>query len=208
MIGYASNTGTRRNLEALREAGWRILLTPENPTPRPGLAYGCDNGAWGAYNSGKPFNEQAFMDLIKRVGHGADFVIAPDIVAGGTKSLIFSESFMPFLRKFRLVLLPVQDGMVADDVGAFLISYPNTGLFLGGSTEYKLRTMYAWGMVAHAMGRYYHVGRVNSARRIRLAEEAGAHSFDGTSATRYSCTLPLLQAARQQPSLLNIRRES
>jgi len=38
MIGYASNTGTKKNLEALRKAGWRVLLTPENPR-RPELLY-------------------------------------------------------------------------------------------------------------------------------------------------------------------------
>jgi hypothetical protein len=42
MIAYASNTGTRRNLAALREHGWRILLTPDNPTPREGLLFGID----------------------------------------------------------------------------------------------------------------------------------------------------------------------
>jgi len=44
MIGYASNTGTKRNLEALRKAGWRIMLTPDNPTPREALPYAIDNG--------------------------------------------------------------------------------------------------------------------------------------------------------------------
>ena len=34
-----------------------------------------------------------------------------------------------------------------------------------------------------------HVGRVNTARRIRLCAEAGVNSFDGTSATMYACTL-------------------
>ena len=83
-----------------------------------------------------------------------------------------------------------------------LRAYPNLGIFLVGSTEWKLKTMYAWGMMACGARRYYHVGRVNSARRIRLAAEAGADSFDGTSATMFSCTVPLLDAARSQPSLL------
>jgi hypothetical protein len=57
-------------------------------------------------------------------------------------------------------------------------------------------------MVAAAWRRHYHVGRVNTARRIRLCAEAGADSFDGTSVTMFSCTLPLLESARRQPSLL------
>jgi predicted ABC-type ATPase len=36
---------------------------------------------------------------------------------------------------------------------------------------------------------------VNSAKRIKLCSAAGAHSIDGTSATRFSKTLPRLDAA-------------
>lgn len=205
MLGYPTNTGTRRNLDALREAGWRILLTPQNPTPKPDLKFACDNGAWSCHQRNVPFDETGFKRLIDRVGGAADFVIAPDIVAGGDQSLLFSESWMPYLRNMRLVLLAIQDGITADAAGEFLRHHPNAGLFLGGSTEYKLQTMFAWGLVAHAFGRYYHVGRVNTARRIQLAAEAGADSFDGTSASRYSCSLPLLDSSRRQPRLFTAR---
>lgn len=200
MIGFASNTGTKRNLAALLAAGWRLLLTPDNPTPRKGFHYGCDNGAWGYFQRNEQFDENAFSDFIQRVGVGADFVIVPDIVAGGMESLRFSRSWMPRLRHLRHLLLPVQDGMSPEDVGLFLSEYPCAGIFLGGSTEWKLKTMYGWGMVAHSFGRWYHVGRVNTARRIRLCAEAGADSFDGTSATMYSDTLPMLNDASKQPS--------
>lgn len=202
MQGYASNTGTRRNLDALRDAGWRILLTPDNPTPRVGLRHAVDNGAWGAFQKQTPFDAGAFTELVERAGAQADFVIVPDIVAGGMESLKFSLLWLPKLRHIRSLLLPVQDGMDVADVSKVLHAWPNLGIFLGGSTEWKLKTMYGWGMLAAALNRHYHVGRVNTARRIRLAAEAGADSFDGTSATMFSCTLPLLEAARQQPSLL------
>lgn len=202
MIGYASNTGTRRNLEALRLSGWRILLTPDNPTPRIGLRHGIDNGAWGAFQKQMPFDDKAFGDLVDRSGGEADFVIVPDIVAGGMESLKFSLSWLPRLRHIWKLLLPVQDGMDVLAVSNALHAWSGLGLFLGGTTEWKLKTMYGWGMVAASLNRHYHVGRVNTARRIRLAAEVGAQSFDGTSATMFSCTLPLLEAARQQPSLL------
>lgn len=202
MIGYASNTGTRRNLQALRDSGWRILLTPDNPTPREGLRHAIDNGAWGAFKNQTAFDAKGFETLVERAGSMADFVIVPDIVAGGMESLKFSLSWLPRLRHVRQLLLPVQDGMDTASVTAVLRAWSGLGIFLGGSTEWKLKTMYGWGMVAASLERHYHVGRVNSARRIRLAAEAGAQSFDGTSATRYSCTLPLLESARQQPSLL------
>lgn len=206
MTGYASNTGTLRNLSALRENGWRLLLTPSNPTVRQGLRFGIDNDAWRAHQQGIPFAADPFKRLIEKCGALADFVIIPDIVAGGLRSFEFSQSWLPYLRTLNRLLLPLQDGMTPEIVGPFLHSHPNVGLFLGGSTEFKLREIYAWGMVAHAFGRHYHVGRVNTARRIRLCAEAGADSFDGTSATMFSCTLPLLESARKQPSLLTPER--
>lgn len=202
MIGYASNTGTRRNLAALRAAGWRLLLTPSNPKRRDGLSFGIDNDAWRAYKNGTPFNAERFRSLVDKYGALADFIILPDIVAGGSKSLEFSLSWIPELFCFRRLLLPLQDGMTVEQISDVLRKHDSIGLFLGGSTEWKLATMYQWGMLACAARRYYHIGRVNTARRIRLAAEAGADSFDGTSATMYANTLPLLQAAKSQPSLL------
>ena len=201
MIAYASNTGSRRNLAALRLHGWRILLTPSNPLPREGLKFGIDNGAWTAFQQQKPFDETAFSALMEHHGASADFVVIPDIVAGGMASLEFSLAWVPKMRCLKLILLPVQDGMDPLSVRQVLGQYANIGLFLGGTTEWKLKTMHYWGILAAAMNRHYHIGRVNTRRRIRLAAEAGASSFDGTSATMFSCTLPLLESARQQPSL-------
>jgi hypothetical protein len=206
MIGYASNTGTRRNLNALRERGWRILLTPDNPRPPENLRFAIDNGAWKAFQQKIPFDNEAFGGLVERYGSAADFVVLPDIVAGGKDSLAFSVSWLPRLSTLKHLLLPIQDGMSHHEVGIVLRQNPKVGLFLGGSTEYKLREMYAWGAVAHAWKRWYHVGRVNTRRRIRLCAEAGADSFDGTSATMYASTLPLLDAAARFSSLLSPAR--
>ena len=204
MIAYASNTGTLRNVDAIRKAGWRVLLTPKDLGRRPhsGIPFALDNGAWTAFQQKRPFDDARFLRLVESHGAMADFVIVPDIVAGGTKSLDFSLSWIPRLRHLRRLLLPLQDGMTVERISDVLRDHPRLGLFLGSSTEWKLKTMYSWGVVACASRRYYHVGRVNTMRRIRLAAEAGADSFDGTSVSMYAITLPLLDAARRQPSLL------
>lgn len=198
MIPYASNTGTRRNLDALRAANWRLIITPSKPTLQTGFRFAIDNGAYGPNG----FQPEAFMRLVERFGCAADFIVLPDIVAGGNDSLRLSVSWIPKLRGLRSLLLPIQDGMSAHDVGMVLRQNVQVGLFLGGSTEFKLRELYGWGMVAAAWKRRYHVGRVNTRRRIRLCAEAGADSFDGTSVSRYASTLPTLEAQRIQPSLL------
>lgn len=206
MMGYASNTGTKRNLEALRAHGWRILLTPDNPTPREGLRHGVDNGAWKAFQKQQPFDEKAFAGLVERHGASADFVVVPDIVAGGMKSLDFSMSWLSRLCHLKLLLLPVQDEMDVAVVDNVLRNETGLGVFLGGTTDYKLKMMPYWGGVAAALNRHYHVGRVNSVRRIQLCAEWGADSIDGTSATMYSQTLPMLDNALRQPNLLAPRK--
>ena len=59
-----------------------------------------------------------------------------------------------------------------DDIDAF---------FIGGTTEWKLGNAAA--LLAHAArlkGKLVHMGRVNSLKRLRLAEAMGCHSADGT----------------------------
>lgn len=202
MIAYASNTGTIRNLSVLKKHGWRIMTVPGDHNKLPeGFKYAIDNGAWIAHQNKLPFDADAFLELVDRRAGAADFVVVPDIVCGGMDSLEFSVSWLSRLRMVRHLLLPLQDGMEASKVESVLRTWPSLGLFLGGSTEFKLNTMLAWGMVAHAFGRWYHVGRVNTARRIWMCEHAGADSFDGTSASRYSCNTPKLEDARRQQSL-------
>lgn len=201
---FASNTQGSRNLAALRDSGFGILLTPgkhANP-PEWCSLFAIDNNMWACRDCPQLWDDQAFRDLCVAHGSSAHFVVVPDIVAGGKKSLEFSVSWLPYCMHFWRPLLAVQDGMDERDVGAVLERHPSLGIFVGGTTEWKERTMYGWGMVAHAFRRYLHVGRVNTARRIRLCAEAGADSFDGTSATVFSCTIPLIENARRQPSIL------
>ena len=208
MIGYGTSEGSRRTLAVMRLHGWRLLLTPDHPKLYEGFRYGLDNGAWSYHRRGVSFDCERFKGLVERYGAGADFVVMPDIVEGGDRSLGFSLSWHEYLKPLRLLLLPLQDGVSADLVGRVLRAYPNVGLFLGGSTAWKLREIYAWGLVAHSHGRYYHIGRVNSLKRIRLAMEAGAHSFDGTGATRYgSRDVPLLESGIRQPHLFSAGSE-
>src|SRR5690242_19200679 len=105
---YASNTGTLRNLSALRAASWRILLTPSNPTPRAGFRHAVDNGAFRSYLRQIPFDGDGFMRLVERHGASADFVVIPDKVAH-RDSLEFSSSWISHLRGLKKLLLPVQD---------------------------------------------------------------------------------------------------
>lgn len=195
MTAYASRTGTRTTLAAMREAGWRLLVSAAGALRTEGFErYALDNGAWSAFQQQTKFDETAFGRALEKVGEKADWVVLPDIVAGGMESLDFSLQWLERLQGFpQTLLLAVQDGMTPDDVRDLLS--PAVGIFLGGSTEWKLQTMEAWGVLARRRNCYFHVGRVNSARRIAMCSAAGASSFDGTSVTRFANTLPRLDAA-------------
>lgn len=200
MIGYASRTGTRRNLDALAAAGWRLMISAKGALRSEGFPYALDNGAWNAFTAGLPFDEEAFLRAYGLLGRGADFAVLPDIVAGGLASLAFSRAWLARLEPVCPLMLAVQDGMAAGDV-EHLVS-PSLGIFVGGSTEWKEATMAAWGFLARARGARLHVGRVNTVRRIRLCHAARADSFDGSGPSRFANELARLDLARRQPDLL------
>lgn len=197
MIAYTSRC-SGRTARDLRDAGWRFLLLPGSRPRRPfaGMGWAIDNGAWTAHTSQSPWDERGFVELIDEWGSGADWIAAPDIVAGGADSLALSVSWLARLTPIAPVLIPVQDGMVPDDLAPHV--GPRVGLFVGGTTEWKEATMRQWGALARAVGCWLHVARVNTVRRIVLCQDAGADSFDGTSPVRFRKTLPKLDGARRQ----------
>lgn len=200
MICYASRTGTRRNLDALRRAGWRLLISRTGNWRNEGFPYAIDNGAWSDFQAGRPFDEEQFERLLEKLGANADFVVLPDIVAGGMRSLELSVRWLNrSLSICSLVLIAVQDGMEPCDLASLV--GPNVGIFFGGSTEWKLQRMADWGRFCAERRVYYHVARVNTLRRIRLAAAASAASIDGSSASRYAVTVRPLDFASRQPDL-------
>lgn len=204
MIGYASHSGNKKTLAAMAAGGWGCFISPS--TGHPPLAhmrYAIDNGAWTAHIRQQEFNGDAFQRLVERHGMGADFIILPDIVAGGMDSLRFSLEWLPRLAAYPRLLFAVQDGMDYQTVANVLSARPGLGVFLGGSTEWKLATIYEWGRVTRGGRWYYHVGRVNTRRRVRLCAEAGANSFDGSGVAKFfDNTFDLLDGARRQGNLL------
>ena len=195
MISYASRTGTKRNLAALRAAGWRLLVSARGVLRAEGFQYAIDNGAWTSFQEGKPFDVAAFERAVDLLGNGADWIVVPDVVMDARASLASAEEWLPRLDG-RPLLLAVQNGMEPADVRAWL--GPRCGIAIGGDTAWKERTARQWGELARERGAHLHMLRVNSARRIRLCHEAGVDSIDGTSASRFSKTVRPLDAAVRQ----------
>ncbi|CAD7338102.1 hypothetical protein FIV32_09350 [Sphingomonadales bacterium 58] len=204
MIGYASRTGTRRNLDALRHAGWRLMVSARGPLRTEGFRYALDNGARTAFQRGEPFDVPAFDKAVTLLGPGADWIVLPDIVTGGLASLRFSLDWLETLRNRPDLcgahyLLAVQNGMEPQDIAPLVGS--GIGVFVGGDTPWKLVTMATWARLAHERVALCYVGRVNTVRRIRLCAAAGADSFDGSGVSRFASALPPLDLARRQPDI-------
>lgn len=197
MICYASSTGTKRNLAVLRWAQWRLFISRTGHWDTYGFPYAIDNGAWVDFKTGSPFDGDRFSRMLDRMGAAADFIVLPDIVGAGLRSLELTLAWIDRVRAYgRRMLIAVQDGIGPSHV-RHLVG-PNVGIFLGGSTGWKLSTMPSWGAFCLELGIYYHVARVNSAKRTYCAIAAGADSIDGSSVSRFAKTLPMLDAARKQ----------
>lgn len=200
MQPYTSRTGSGRTLEALEAHGWGLLVNAYGVHRHEGFRYGIDNGAAAKSADGvkqRPqWSEGPFVELVERLGRGADFIVAPDIVAGGLESLRRSERWLPWVAEYALPLVAVQDGMETADVWPLV--GPRCGLFVGGSTDWKWSTLHLWADLAKRRGCYLHVGRVNGYERISTCKVFGADSFDGTAAL-FAVNIPrLTNAVRQE----------
>ena len=203
IAAYCSSTGTRTTIAALKRYGWRILVVASSSHRNHGMPYAIDNGAWAAHCRGESFDDARFRKILKWSSTQEikpDWIVLPDIVAGGLESLEFSRRWIDEVSEYTTrPLLAVQDGMTPKDVEPLMRE--GMGIFLGGSTEWKLKTMHSWGQFCHQRF-YFHVARVNSFKRMAQARGCGADSFDGTRAVRWPTDdLPVLDRFRHQLTL-------
>lgn len=171
----------------------------------PGAVWAADNGKFG---KGWPGADAWFDWLTWQVErYGADrclWAVAPDVPFDAVGTL---DESLPWLARIRELGVPA--AFAAQD-GCDLLGLPWDEfdvLFLAGSTEWKTGPV-AMRLAdeAKARGKQVHMGRVNSQRRLRFAEDFGCDSADGTYlAFGPDRNLPTLLAwlddMRRQPSL-------
>jgi hypothetical protein len=107
------------------------------------------------------------------------FATAPDVVGDAVGTL---EKSLPLLPKLRAAgykaALVGQDGL--EDLDIPWDSFDC--LFIGGSTSWKLsEDAYQLAHAADMRGKWVHLGRVNSWRRLKAAAVSGYDSADGTA---------------------------
>lgn len=155
------------------------MLTPQmgNRLP-PGIMWAADNGR---FSNPASYSDEAYLAWLERKDASRDrclFATAPDVVGDAAATLALSGPMFARIRAagYRVALV-AQDGLESlpvpwDDFDA---------LFIGGTTAWKLST-HASELVTEAKrrGKWVHMGRVNSVRRLRYADAIGCDSADGT----------------------------
>lgn len=187
MKAYVGQTRSHALTAELEQHGiGECVVTGELPPRRIEVGFFHDPGAYRDWRAGRPFNvcrwDRDMRWMLYR-GLRPDFVIVPDIVAGGLASLSFSAFWRNTVPVEFPAYLAVQDGMTAADVVPHLRMYQ--GLFVGGSLSWKLETSASWVQLAHAHGLRCHVGRVGPAHRVRWARSLGCDSIDSSLPLRH-----------------------
>lgn len=178
---YIAKTRAREWIRKLEELGFgEMLVRGEMPPKR--LPWAFDNGAFRDWSAGKTFDAKAFeldLETIWRFNGRPDFIVVPDIVAGGKASLEFSRVWAEH-KMLKIqgcpLYLAVQDGMGLEDVEPVVGLFD--GIFVGGTMEWKVKTAASWVRFAHAGGRPCHIGRAGTERHAAWARRIGADSID------------------------------
>jgi hypothetical protein len=140
--------------------------------------FAVDNGCFHS------FNPKRFTNLLKRherLKCCCRFVVVPDQVGNSSATLSLWSQWQPLLHDWPLAFV-AQDGQAAATVPWDQIRC----LFIGGTDSFKLGPgAAALIAMAHSLGKWVHMGRVNSVRRFLYAQSLGVTSIDGSGLARF-----------------------
>lgn len=180
---YLGNTGTLRHHKVMKKNNWGNLhLANAFRYPKKGISWILDNGAYSNWIHKKPFDAVAFEESLIKIEKcisRPDFIVTPDIVAGGMQSLYFSLEWIHKIPAGISAYLAVQDGMTVRDVLECINLFD--GLFVGGTLPWKLKTAQTWVDIAHSQNLKCHIGRVGTFRRLVWVKSIGADSIDSST---------------------------
>lgn len=177
----ASNPG-----QAATRARWGWIVTPDSFSPKrmDGRDVIADAATWSAFQNKRPWNEAAYRKMLPRLDRTTLVgLILPDVVMDAAATEARSEAWFAELRGLPL-LYAVQQGYDPRTVGRWLDR--GCGLFIGGDAPFKIAA--APELCRMARGAPVHMGRVNTAKRLRAAMSAGCTSSDGASPIRFPST--------------------
>jgi hypothetical protein len=171
-------------------------------TPLTGFRLRDDSKPWAIDNGAYArFNEKSYLSRLRRQEKSnretCKFVTAPDVVGSARRTLEVFERWKERLAGWPLALV-CQDGQEDlpipwDEVKA---------IFIGGTDNWK-GSKHAVHCIkaAQALGKWTHVGRVNTPGRFGFFEELGVDSIDGSGIARYTHMREAIGARDNQEKL-------
>lgn len=161
---------------------------------KPEQKFGMDNGAF------SKFDAKGFLTMLAKHKSRQSlcrFVSAPDVVGDARRTLECFRHWQASLNDWPVALV-CQDGQENLDIPWNDIA----AVFIGGSTKWKLGTgATAIVKASKVMGKWCHIGRVNTPGRFEYFEGLGADSCDGTGLSQYSSMRAAICADRENPRL-------
>jgi len=164
----------------------------------PEKMFAMDNGAFAR------FEAKGFLTMLAKHEPRKDlcrFVAVPDVVGCARRTLECFRHWAPRLAKWPIAFV-CQDGQESLD-----IPWDNcAAVFIGGSTKWKISEHAAHIVKASkVIGKWCHIGRINTPERYEYFKELGADSCDGTGLARYSHMRTAIQQEREMPKLFEIK---
>ena len=157
--------------------------------------FAIDNGAFAGFKRDK------FLSILAReheASHLCRFVVVPDVVGDARRTLEAFDYWKYKLSGWPLALA-AQDGIDKLPIPWKQIK----AIFIGGTTEFKIgEKAKAVIRAGQTMGKYVHVGRVNTPGRFEYFESLGVDSIDGTGLSRYTHMREKIWKQYNQPNLL------
>ena len=161
----------------LLEANIGLMLTPISQRNAPN-----DSWVWAADNAcfSNKWKETTWLSWLKSKDKPADalFATVPDVVADHESTLkLWNKHWQSVAELQFKPAYVIQNGAVTKDVPF----HQAKAIFIGGTTDWKL-SIAAQKIVVEAkkLNLWVHMGRVNSVRRLQIAQEWGCDSVDGT----------------------------
>lgn len=198
LILVSGATATMRQYQDHPQMG-RLIVPGNWGYAVDGWKWAADNGVFSGFDSAR------FLDMLAEVQGkpGCKFVVVPDVVADACATLVQFEEWAPRLWQFGFPLAFVaQDGQ--ERMPLPWCSFD--ALFIGGSTAWKMSdAAFKIAERAKARGKWVHVGRVNSLRRMRhwfgVADSIDGTGFSMMPDTNISKGLRWLRWLKAQPGL-------
>ena len=205
MLYLANPCGSESISAAMSEGVIGFIDTPKQGNRRPADVPWCaDNGCFS--EQWEPSQWWRFLTANAADAATCLFATAPDVVGDARAT---EERSRPWLARIRDLGYPVafvaQNGM---EFSTWDLWDEIDCLFIGGTTDWKLGSEACnLAALASSMGKWVHVGRVNSERRFRYAQAIRADSCDGTYLTygpsKNLTNVLAWQRTNQQPALLD-----